>query len=217
MSQPVYEFKAEIRNDLGKGASRRLRREGHVPAILYGGSEDAVSLTLNHDKIINAADHEGFYSHILTLHIGGKKQQAILKDVQRHPFKPKITHLDFQRVSAKEELHTNLPIHFIGEDAVKKAGGVVVHQMNDIEIACLPKDLPEYIEIDVSALEIGDNIHLSQITAPKGVTFVELTRGEDHDPVLVTVSKPKAEKVEDDAPEAPEAPEVAGDDEDDKE
>lgn len=214
MSQPNYEFKAEIRSDMGKGASRRLRRQGGVPAILYGGKEEAVSLTLDHDKLINAADHEGFYSHILTLHIGGKKHQAILKDLQRHPFKPKITHLDFQRVSAKEELHTNLPIHFLGEEAVKKAGGVVVHQMNDIEIACLPKDLPEYIEIDVSGLEIGDNIHLSQITAPKGVTFVELTRGEDHDPVLVTVSKPKAETVSDDAPEAPEAPEAESGDED---
>lgn len=214
MSQPNYEFKAEIRSDMGKGASRRLRRQGGVPAILYGGKEEAVSLTLDHDKLINAADHEGFYSHILTLHIGGKKHQAILKDLQRHPFKPKITHLDFQRVSAKEELHTNLPIHFLGEEAVKKAGGVVVHQLNDIEIACLPKDLPEYIEIDVSGLEIGDNIHLSQITAPKGVTFVELTRGEDHDPVLVTVSKPKAETVSDDAPEAPEAPEAESGDED---
>lgn len=214
MSQPNYEFKAEIRSDMGKGASRRLRREGNVPAILYGGKDEAVSLTLDHDKLINAADHEGFYSHILTLHIGGKKHQAILKDLQRHPFKPKITHLDFQRVSAKEELSTNLPIHFIGEEAVKKAGGVVVHQMNDIEISCLPKDLPEYIEIDVSGLDIGDNIHLSQITAPKGVTFVELTRGEDHDPVLVTVSKPKAETVSDDAPEAPEAPEAESGDED---
>ncbi|RUO38703.1 50S ribosomal protein L25 [Aliidiomarina shirensis] len=215
MSKANYEFKAEIRTDKGKGASRRLRHEGNVPAILYGGNADAVSLTLDHDKIINAADHEGFYSHILTLHIDGKKHQAILKDVQRHPFKPKITHLDFQRVSAKEELHTNLPIHFIGEESVKKAGGVVVHQMNEIEISCLPKDLPEYVEVNVEGLEIGDNIHLSQITAPKGVTFVELTRGEDHDPVLVTVSKPKAETVSDDAPEAPEEPEEAG--EDDKE
>ncbi|MFU8784765.1 50S ribosomal protein L25/general stress protein Ctc [Aliidiomarina sp.] len=214
MSQPNYEFKAEIRSDMGKGASRRLRRQGSVPAILYGGKDEAVSLTLDHDKIINAADHEGFYSHILTLHIDGKKHQAILKDLQRHPFKPKITHLDFQRVSAKEELHTNLPIHFLGEEAVKKAGGVVVHQLNDVEIACLPKDLPEFIEIDVSGLEIGDNIHLSQITAPKGVTFIELTRGEDHDPVLVTVSKPKAETVSDDAPEAPEAPEAESGDED---
>ncbi|EGN76409.1 ribosomal protein L25, Ctc-form [Idiomarina sp. A28L] len=203
MSKANYEFKAEIRTDKGKGASRRLRLEGNVPAILYGGNADAVSLTLDHDKIINAADHEGFYSHILTLHIDGKKHQAILKDVQRHPFKPKITHLDFQRVSAKEELHTNLPIHFIGEEAVKKAGGVVVHQMNEIEISCLPKDLPEYIEVNVEGLEIGDNIHLTQITAPKGVTFIELTRGEDHDPVLVTVSKPKTETVSDEAPEAP--------------
>jgi|SRR5690554_230750 len=211
MSQPVYEFNAEIRNDLGKGASRRLRHEGKVPAILYGGDKEAVSLTLSHDKIINAADHEGFYSHILTLHIDGKKHQAILKDVQRHPFKPKITHLDFQRVSAKEELHTNVPLHFLGEEAVKKAGGVVVHQLNDIEITCLPKDLPEFIEVDVSGLGIGDNIHLSQITAPKGVTFVELTRGDDHDSVVVTVSKPKGEKVSDDAPEAPET-DVEGED-----
>lgn len=209
MSQPTYEFKAEIRTDLGKGASRRLRLEGKIPAILYGGKDAPVSLTLSHDKIINAASHEGFFSHILTLHIDGKKQDAILKDVQRHPFKPKITHLDFQRVNAKEELHTNVPVHFIGEEAIKKAGGVVVHQLNDIEITCLPKDLPEFIEVDVSGLNVGDNIHLSQVKAPSGVTFVELTRGADHDPVLVTVSKQKAEKVEDEAPEAPEAPEAS--------
>ncbi|MCC5855870.1 MAG: 50S ribosomal protein L25/general stress protein Ctc [Idiomarina sp.] len=194
MSKPVYEFQAEIRNDLGKGASRRLRRENLVPAILYGGNAEAVSLTLQHDKVNNAADHEGFYSHILTLHIDGKKHQAIVKDIQRHPFKPKINHLDFQRVSAKEELHTNVPLHFLNEEAIQKTGAVIVHHLNDVEITCLPKDLPEYIELDLAGLEIGDNLHLSDIVVPKGVTLVELTRGDDHNQTVVTITAPKVEK-----------------------
>lgn len=194
MSKPVYEFDAEIRNDMGKGASRRLRREGNVPGIVYGGNKDAVAITLHHDTLNNAADHEGFYSHILTLKIGGKKQQVILKDIQRHPFKPKLTHLDFQRVSAKEELHTTIPLHFLGEESVRKAGGVVVHHMNDVEIACLPKDLPEYLDVNVEGMEVGDNVHLSDLTLPEGVTLPELGRGEDHDHVVVSISAPKLEE-----------------------
>ncbi|RTE87434.1 MULTISPECIES: 50S ribosomal protein L25/general stress protein Ctc [Gammaproteobacteria] len=212
MSSPTYEFNAELRSDMGKGASRRLRREGKVPAILYGGNKDAVSITLDHDKVNNAADHEGFYSHILTLTIDGKKHQAILKDIQRHPYKPKLTHLDFQRVSAKEELHTNIPLHFLNEESVKKAGGVVVHNLNDVEISCLPKDLPEYLEIDLDGMEIGDNVHLTDLKLPKGVTLLELTRGEDHDQVVVTIAAPKVEaETDEDADESSEASDAASD------
>ncbi|WP_113907412.1 50S ribosomal protein L25/general stress protein Ctc [Aliidiomarina celeris] len=196
MSSPVYEFNAEVRNDLGKGASRRLRHANKVPAILYGGDKEALSLTLDHDKLNNAADHEGFYSHILTLHIDGKKHQAILKDVQRHPYKPKLIHLDFQRVSAKEELHTNVPLHFLNEEAIQKAGGVIVHHLNDVEITCLPKDLPEFIEVDLAGLAVGDNVHLTDLVVPKGVTLVELTRGENHDQTVVTVTAAKTEKAD---------------------
>ncbi|MBA3989128.1 50S ribosomal protein L25/general stress protein Ctc [Aliidiomarina maris] len=193
MSQPTYTFNAQVRNDMGKGASRRLRREGKVPAVLYGAGKDAVALTLEHDKINNAADHEGFYSHILTLTVDGKKIEAIVKDMQRHPFKPKIIHLDFQRVDAKQELNTSVPLHFLNEEDAQKAGGVVVHHLNEVEIAVLPKNLPEFIEVDVAGLGVGDNIHLSDLKLPEGVSLVELTKGEDHDQVVVTVSAKKTE------------------------
>lgn len=196
MSQPNYAFTAEIRTDLGKGASRRLRHEGKVPAVLYGAGKEAVSLTLLHDKVNNAADHEGFYSNILTLTIDGKKVEAIVKDMQRHPYKLKIIHLDFQRVDAKQELHTSIPLHFLNEEETQKAGGVVVHHLNEVEISVLPKNLPEFIEVDIAGLQVGDNIHLTDLKLPEGVTLVELTKGEDHDQVVVTVSAKKTEAEE---------------------
>ncbi|MCC5880896.1 MAG: 50S ribosomal protein L25/general stress protein Ctc [Idiomarina sp.] len=196
MSQPNYAFNAEIRTDLGKGASRRLRHEGKVPAVLYGAGKEAVALTLQHDKVNNAADHEGFYSHILTLTIDGKKVEAIVKDMQRHPFKLKIMHLDFQRVDAKQELQTSIPLHFLNEEETQKAGGVVVHHLNEVEITVLPKNLPEYIEVDIAGMAVGDNIHLTDLKLPEGVSLVELTKGEDHDQVVVTVSAKKTEAEE---------------------
>jgi len=196
MSTPNYSFKAEIRTDLGKGASRRLRHEGKIPAIIYGGDTAPVSLTLDHDKVNNAADHEGFYSSILTLVIDGKKVQAILKDMQRHPFKPKLAHLDFQRVSAKEELTTRIPVHLLNEESVQKIGGVVIRHETDIEISCLPKDLPDSVEIDLEGFEVGDNVHLTDIKLPEGVTAVELGRGEDHDLLVVAVAAQKTEEEE---------------------
>jgi len=196
MSTPNYSFKAEIRTDLGKGASRRLRHEGKIPAIIYGGDTAPISLTLDHDKVNNAADHEGFYSSILTLVIDGKKVQAILKDMQRHPFKPKLAHLDFQRVSAKEELTTRIPVHLLNEESVQKIGGVVIRHETDIEISCLPKDLPDSVEIDLEGFEVGDNVHLTDIKLPEGVTAVELGRGEDHDLLVVAVAAQKTEEEE---------------------
>lgn len=210
MSTPNYSFKAEIRTDLGKGASRRLRHEGKIPAIIYGGDTAPVSLTLDHDKVNNAAAHEGFYSSILTLVIDGKKVQAILKDMQRHPFKPKLAHLDFQRVSAKEELTTRIPVHLLNEESVQKNGGVVIRHETDIEISCLPKDLPDSVEIDLDGFEVGDNVHLTDIKLPEGVTSVELGRGEDHDLLVVAIAAQKTEEQEaaeeaasESAPEAP--------------
>lgn len=196
MSQPNYAFNAEIRTDSGKGASRRLRREGKVPAVLYGAGKDAVSLTLEHDKVNNAADHESFYSHILTLTIGGEKVEAIVKDMQRHPYKPKLVHLDFQRVDAKQQLVTNVPLHFLNEEEAQKAGGVVVHHLNEVEISVLPKHLPEYIEVDLGGMDVGDNVHLTDLKLPEGVTLVELTKGDDHDQVVITVSAKKVEAEE---------------------
>ena len=204
MSDAIFNLDAEVRTDLGKGASRRLRHADKVPAILYGGEEAPVSLTLDHNKVINAADFEAFYSHVLTLNIGGKKVEALLKDVQRHPFKPKITHLDFQRVIAGQEVHTSVPIHFINEEKCQaiKDGGIAEHLVNEVEITCLPKDLPEFIEVDMANVEMEQTLHLSDLTLPAGVSSVELAKEDEaHDLAVVTI-KP--------APKAPAADETAG-------
>ena len=205
MSTIDFTIQAELRTDTGKGASRRLRRAEKVPAILYGADKEAISLTLDHNKVNNMADHEAFYSHILTLVIDGKKHEAILKDVQRHPFKPKLTHLDFQRVVKGQKLHTRVPVHFINEAAsvgVKEEGGVVVHHVADIEILCLPKDLPEFIEVDVANLKLGETIHLTDLSMPKGVELVELSKGEDHDQAVVSITAPRVEKEVEETEEA---------------
>ena len=197
----TYTYNAELRTETGTGASRRLRREDKVPAILYGADKEAASIVLAHKDMIKAQEDEGFYTHILTLNIGGESVEAILKDIQRHPYKPKITHLDFQRVDATHKLHTKVPVHFIGEEKVTKAGNTVVHQLTEIEITCLPKALPEFIEVNVSDLVAGDSIHLSDLKLPAGVTSVELAKGADHDQSIVTVKANKAAPAEDEASE----------------
>ena len=210
MAKLDFNIKATVRTDKGKGASRRLRHADKVPAILYGGKDEPIALELDHNKVNNMADYEAFYSHILTLEIDGKKHQAILKDMQRHPYKPKLTHLDFQRVEKGHKLHTNLPLHFLNEETakgVKEEGGVVVHHVNDVEIMVLPKDLPEYLEVDIANLSVGDTIHLTDLNLPEGVELVELTKGEDHDQAVVSITAPRVEKEETDE-EAPAADEV---------
>ena len=184
-----FELNAEPRSDMGKGASRRLRRAGKVPAILYGGDKDPEALTLSHNEVLRNLEHEAFYSHILTVKSGAKEVQAILRDLQRHPSKTIIMHMDLQRVIATEKLWTNVPIHIIGEDVAPgvKAGGLVSHDLTEVEVECYPKDLPEYIEVDISALEVGESIHLSGLKVPAGVTLTELERGEDHDISVVTI------------------------------
>ncbi|MBE0378420.1 MULTISPECIES: 50S ribosomal protein L25/general stress protein Ctc [Pseudoalteromonas] len=201
MSNETYTFNAELRTATGTGASRRLRREDKIPAILYGADKEAASLTFEHKDMIKAQESEGFYTHILTLNIAGEKVEAILKDIQRHPFKPKITHLDFQRVDAAHKLHTKVPVHFIGEDVVTKAGNTVVHQLTEIEITCLPKSLPEFVEVNVSGLVAGDSIHISDVKLPAGVSSVDLAKGADHDQSIVTIKANKAAPVEDEAAE----------------
>lgn len=178
-----FEIDAELRDDMGKGASRRLRREGKVPAILYGAGKDPLALTLDHDVMVHNLENEAFYSHILTVKMGKDKEQAILKDLQRHPAKPFILHVDLQRVSAKEKIRVHVPLHFVGEDVAPgaKEGGVITHNMNEVEVTCLPKDLPEFIEADLSNLEMGHSIHLSELSLPKGVELVELSHGPEHD------------------------------------
>jgi large subunit ribosomal protein L25 len=197
----TYTYNAELRTETGTGASRRLRREDKVPAILYGADKEAASIVLAHKDMIKAQEDEGFYTHILTLNIGGESVEAILKDIQRHPFKPKITHLDFQRVDASHKLHTKVPVHFIGEEKVTKAGNTVVHQLTEIEITCLPKALPEFVEVNVAGLVAGDSIHLSDLKLPSGVSSVELTKGADHDQSVVTVKANKAAPAEEEASE----------------
>ncbi|MDP4489716.1 50S ribosomal protein L25/general stress protein Ctc [Pseudoalteromonas piscicida] len=200
----VYNLDAEVRSDLGTGASRRLRRADKVPAILYGAGKDAVSLTLDHNKVLKAQEDEGFYTHILTLNIGGESVEAILKDMQRHPYKPKITHLDFQRVDASQKLHTKVPVHFINEEKATKGGNTIVHQLTEIEITCLPARLPEFIEVDVATLAVGATLHLSDIKLPAGVVSVELAKGADHDQAVVSVNAPKAAPAEESAEDAAE-------------
>ena len=200
----TYTYNAELRTETGTGASRRLRREDKVPAILYGADKEAASIVLAHKDMIKAQEDEGFYTHILTLNIGGESVEAILKDIQRHPYKPKITHLDFQRVDATHKLHTKVPVHFIGEEKVTKAGNTVVHQLTEIEITCLPKALPEFVEVNVSDLVAGDSIHLSDLKLPSGVSSVELAKGADHDQSVVTVKANKAAPAEEASEDAAE-------------
>ncbi|UCC56834.1 MAG: 50S ribosomal protein L25/general stress protein Ctc [Gammaproteobacteria bacterium] len=194
-----FELNAEPRSDTGKGASRRLRRAGKVPAIMYGGEKDPESLTLSHNEIIRNLEHEAFYSHILTIKVGGNETQAILRDLQRHPSKPSIMHIDLQRVSATEKLKTHAPLHFIGDDIAPgvKAGGLVSHDLTEALIECLPKDLPEFIEVDISGMQIGDALHLSDLKVPEGVALVELARGEGHDLAVVSIhAKRIVEEIE---------------------
>ncbi len=208
-----FNLTAELRTDAGKGASRRLRRTGKVPAILYGGHQDPVSLSLDQNELQRNLAHEAFYSHILTIQVGKASHQAILKDLQRHPSRAEITHVDLQRVSAGEELRTHVPLHFINEAAsigVKQQGGVISHNMIDVEISCLPKDLPEFIEVDVAALEIGEAIHLSELKLPEGVSIVALAHGADHDSPVVAIHHARVTAEETEAEEGAEevSPEV---------
>jgi large subunit ribosomal protein L25 len=201
-----FELNAEPRSDTGKGASRRLRHAGKVPAIMYGGGKDPESLTLSLNEVIRNLENEAFYSHILNVKVGSAKTRAVLRDLQRHPSRPIIMHMDLQRVSESEKIKMNVPLHFKGEDLAPgvKAGGLVSHELVEVEIECLPRDLPEYIEIDISALEIGDSLHLSDLVVPEGVTVLELARGEGHDLSVVSMHARRviAEEEEEAAPEA---------------
>ncbi|PCJ46111.1 MAG: 50S ribosomal protein L25/general stress protein Ctc [Gammaproteobacteria bacterium] len=200
MSEELFVIKAELRDESGKGASRRLRHKGKVPAILYGDGKKPQSLTLDHNEIIQHLEHEAFYSHILTLVANGKKQRAIVRDIQRHAFKPKIMHMDFQRINSRTKLTVHVPLHFLNEDICIgfKAGGIISHQINELEVSCFPKDLPEFIEVDLAALDIGDSVHISEVTLPKDVVSVALSHGdESHDsPVASILHRGGAEETE---------------------
>ncbi|KPJ81431.1 MAG: 50S ribosomal protein L25 [Gammaproteobacteria bacterium SG8_30] len=195
------ELVAEFRDDQGKGASRRLRRSGKVPAILYGGHEQARPLQLEHDKLLQMLDNEKFYSTILSLSVGREKQPAVLKDLQRHPFKNQVLHIDFQRVLENEQIRMKVPLHFVNESVsvgVKQQGGTVSHLRNEVEVLCLPKDLPEYIEVDLLELGLGQLVHLSELRLPEGVQLPELIHG--HDAPVVSIHTQRAEAVTEEAP-----------------
>ena len=205
MSKEDFQLTAQLRDDQGKGASRRLRREaGLVPAIVYGDGKKPQNISINHNELVKHLDHEAFYSHIITLKVDDKEQDVILKDLQRHPAKAQIIHADFMRVSKTKKLHTSVPLHFINEASckgVKLQGGVISHNMTQIEIACLPQNLPEYIEVDLADVEIGQIIHISDLKLPKGVESVALSHGADHDQPVASVSKIKG-AASDDAAES---------------
>jgi large subunit ribosomal protein L25 len=194
-----FNLNAELRSDKGKGASRRLRRLGRVPGILYGAGEGPVQLSFNHNEVQNSLSHEAFYSHILKIKVGKEEHQAIIKDLQRHPAKPVVMHLDFLRVKDDIEIRVHVPLHFKNEKeavGVKTQGGVVSHNMIEVEIACLPRYLPEFIEVDILTLELNKALHLSDIKLPEGVRVVQLAYGEEHNLPVVSIHHPRIEVEE---------------------
>ena len=205
----LFEIDAEARNERGKSANRRLRHAGRVPGVLYGGGKDPQNIQVDADTLRKQLDHEAFFSHILNLNINGESHQVVLKDLQRDPATNKVVHLDLQRVSSTEELHMRVPLHFMNEEKSpgRKAGGVINHLLVDVEVACLPKDLPEYIEVDMAALDIGDALHLSDLKLPEGVRIPALQHGEDYDQAIVSVQH--AQKYEEEELAAAEEGELA--------
>jgi len=208
----TIKLEAEIREDMGKGASRRLRRlENKVPAVVYGGDKDAQSIHLAHHKVIKALETESIYSSVFDLKIGSKVERVILKDLQRHPYKPIIMHMDLQRVSAKDVLVKMIPLHFINETTAKgvKAGGMINHTMTQVEVKCQAKDLPEFIEVDLAEMEMNDVIHLSNLKLPKGVKLATDPTEGGHDHPVISIHLPKVvveeEVTEEDSAEEDEA------------
>jgi large subunit ribosomal protein L25 len=201
---------AEPRSDVGKGASRRLRRvASRVPGIVYGAGVEPLMISLFANDLAKAEKFETFFSQILELQLEGKSEQVVLKDLQRHPSRGEIIHMDLQRVRADQELHVHLPIHVLGEEeckGVRLSNGQILHQMIEVEVVCLPANLPEYLEIDVTDLDVGDSIHLSEVPVPEGVTIPSLDLGDDHDQPVVQVVE-KRVQLEEAAEESAEEPE----------
>ncbi|MGY0560052.1 MULTISPECIES: 50S ribosomal protein L25/general stress protein Ctc [unclassified Luteimonas] len=195
-------IKVQRREDEGKGASRRLRHSGQVPAIVYGGDLPPVNIQLSHNDVLLASEHEWFYSSILDLSLNDDVQPVLLRDMQRHPYKQQILHLDFQRVTAGETLRTSVPLNFINEEvspAGKLADVLVSHELREVTVECLPKNLPGSIEVDLSALVLGDTLYLSDIKLPEGVEIPQLALGKDHDDAIVTARPARVEVEEEPA------------------
>ncbi len=204
MSQD-FDLIAEIREDQGKGASRRLRHEGKVPAIIYGAGRAPRKLAFDHNRVLQQLENESFYSSILNIKVGGKSQAAIVKDIQRHPAKRRVLHMDFQRIVADEKITMNVPIHYMNTESavgVREGGGSVSRLMTDVEVSCLPRDLPEYFEVDVAELELNEMLHLSDIKVPDGVEILELAQGPEHDQAIVSIQIIKVAAIEEEEDEA---------------
>ena len=210
---------AEVREGAGKGASRRLRHQGKVPAIIYGAGRPPRALVFDHNRVLLKLENESFYSSILNIKVGEKSQAAILKDVQRHPARPQVMHMDFQRIVDDVEIKMNVPLHFIGEDAapgIKTGGGSISRLLNDVEVSCLPKYLPEYLEVDISELELDEMLNLSDIKLPEGVEIPQLAPGIGNDQPMVSIHVIKEvvieeEELEGEVAEAGEEGDAAGD------
>ena len=196
-----FALNIDNRPDLGTGSSRRLRRHGKVPAIIYGGGRKPRAVVLDHARLLHEMEHEAFYTSILTLTLGDVSQPVVVKDVQRHPSRRQVLHLDFQRIREDEKINLNVPIHFLGADiavGVKEQGGEVSMQLTEVEVSCLPKDLPEFIEIDITGLQLNQRLHLTDLEVPEGVELPALVHGQD--PSIITIIPPRREE-EDVVPE----------------
>lgn len=199
------DIKATQRSVQGTGASRRLRHQARVPGILYGGSEKPVALEMDHNELYHKLRQEAFHSSVLDLDLDGKIEKALLRDVQMHPFRPIVLHVDFQRVDVNRKMHMKVPFHFTNADicpAVKLSGAIISHIMNEVEVLCLPADLPEFIEVDLKDLTVVHPFHLSDVKAPAGIEFAAVVKGEN--PAVVAAVLPRAARAEDE-----EAPVVA--------
>lgn len=194
------ELNASLRTELGTGASRRLRRQGeNLPGIIYGGDDAPQPVVLSANEFTKAMQQEAFFSQIVNVRVDGADQQALVRDLQLHPVNEKVLHVDFLRVAADRAIQTNVPLHFVNEAkcvGVRTGGGSIAHNLVDVEVSCLPKDLPEFIEVDLAALEVGQALHLSDLNMPEGATVVALGYGEDHDISVVSVQPPRGGSAE---------------------
>ena len=206
-----FEVVARKRGALGTSASRRLRRAGRVPAILYGGGRDPVSISIDENQLRKQIENEAFASHVLTVKVGDEESQAVLKAVAWHPVTGRIIHMDFQRTSASSELHMRVPLRFVNEEtcAGRKAGGIVTRLIVEVEVGCLPKDLPEYIEVDMAEIGVGESVHLSELTLPEGVRLMALVHNPDNDQPIVNIQHPQKLDAEGEAAADEETPDAA--------
>lgn len=214
-----FEFEAKTRSSAGTASARALRRTNQVPAVIYGGKKKPVLLTLDHNKVIKKLENRAVYSHVLSIQVDGKEEKAVLKGLHRHPSKPIILHIDFQRVRKTHKIRVHVPLGFVGEDVSVgvKQGGILTHNIVDLEVSCMPDDLPETIEVDVSELNIGESVLLSELKLPKGVELLALTHGEKTDVPVVSIQTARIEIIEEEEGEVEAEGEAEGEGEAERE